>query len=82
MYALIISVQGNSDIIEDVENLFLKDHNAAIDYLSQWDYGAESEYYLVENIERLRFHDYYAKGEYILEALPAMEWYALYRRVE
>lgn len=57
---------------------------AAIDYLAQWDYGCESEYDLVEKVDRCPLENWHVRNdhgeEYILIEHPL--YMTLYRKVE
>lgn len=80
MYVEIIFAQ-DGETFDEVQEIFAEEgYIAVIDYLSQWDFGYESEHMfsLVENIEHHRLENHYAHGEYILIEHPL--YFALYRK--
>ena len=82
MYTNIIFVQDCTETYNEVNEIFRNNGgDAAIKYLSQWDYGYESEYDLCDHIEKHPLEDVYtghADGDdYILIVHPL--YYSLYR---
>lgn len=82
MYTCIIFVQ-DGDTLDEVQEIFCENgYIAAIEYLSQWDYGYESEYDLIEevprNLHEIRFEHNMSGDEYILIEHPL--YMALYRK--
>ena len=82
MYTCIIFAQDGSDILDEVQEIFCEDgYIAAIERLSQFDFGTDSEYDLVESIPR-NLHEIHFKhkigcDEYTLVEHPM--YMALYR---
>lgn len=88
MFANIIYVDQGSDIFNEVENTYKEyGYEGAIRFLSQWDYGTESEYDLTENLpNKSRYEDMYTLNEcgdeYTLCVGVGYPDFALYRKVE
>lgn len=85
MYAMIIFVSDYDETHNTVDGIFNNDgYSAAIDYLAQWDYGCESEYDLVEKVDRCPLENWHVRNdhgeEYILIEHPL--YMTLYRKVE
>lgn len=79
MYTMIISPVN--EVEEEARNLFNGiSADAAIDFLTQWDNGRDSEYDLVEEIEYVRLARNYYKDDYILVEHPL--YLELYRKIE
>lgn len=84
MFCCIIYVQGG-ETLDEVEKLFNEQiYEAAISYLSQWDYGAESEYddALTENLPNGVYIDTYQHNGYYLLRWCGIGDYALYRKID
>ena len=84
MYVAIITAQDYEDVYIEAEKILNYDgYIAAIEYLSQWDYGYESEHMfsLVKEIDRSPLENYYHYSmngdEYTLVEHPL--YMALYR---